>query len=28
MPAEFRAFIASESDKWGKVIKQAKIEPQ
>lgn len=27
-PAEFRAFIASESDKWGKVIKQAKIEPQ
>src|SRR5579864_6741494 len=24
-PAEFRAFIASESDKWGKVIKQAKI---
>jgi tripartite-type tricarboxylate transporter receptor subunit TctC len=27
-PEEFRAFIASESAKWGKVIKQAKIEPQ
>ncbi|MGH6672439.1 MAG: Bug family tripartite tricarboxylate transporter substrate binding protein [Xanthobacteraceae bacterium] len=27
-PAEFRAFIASESAKWGKVIRQAKIEPQ
>lgn len=27
-PAEFRAFIASESVKWGKVIKQAGIEPQ
>ena len=27
-PEEFRAFIASESTKWGKVIKQAKIEPQ
>ncbi len=27
-PSEFRAFIASESAKWGKVIKQAKIEPQ
>lgn len=27
-PAEFRAFIAAESAKWGKVIKQAKIEPQ
>lgn len=27
-PAEFRSFIAAESAKWGKVIKQAKIEPQ
>ena len=27
-PAEFRAFIVSESTKWGKVIRQAKIEPQ
>jgi tripartite-type tricarboxylate transporter receptor subunit TctC len=27
-PEQFRAFIASESAKWGKVIKQAKIEPQ
>ena len=27
-PAEFRAFIASESAKWSKVIRQAKIEPQ
>lgn len=27
-PTEFRAFIAAESAKWGKVIKQAKIEPQ
>ena len=27
-PAEFRAFIASESAKWGKVIRRAKIEPQ
>ncbi len=27
-PEEFRAFIASESAKWGKVIKQAKIEAQ
>jgi tripartite-type tricarboxylate transporter receptor subunit TctC len=27
-PAQFRAFIASESAKWGKVIQQAKIEPQ
>ena len=27
-PAEFRAFITAESTKWGKVIKQAKIEPQ
>jgi tripartite-type tricarboxylate transporter receptor subunit TctC len=27
-PAQFRAFIASESAKWGKVIAQAKIEPQ
>lgn len=27
-PAEFRAFIALESAKWGKVIKQAGIKPQ
>jgi tripartite-type tricarboxylate transporter receptor subunit TctC len=27
-PDEFRAFIASESAKWGKVIKQAGIEPE
>ena len=27
-PAEFSAFIVSEGAKWGKVIKQAKIEPQ
>ena len=27
-PDEFRAFIAGESAKWGKVIKQAGIEPQ
>ncbi len=27
-PAEFRAFIASESAKWGKVIKQAGIQAQ
>jgi tripartite-type tricarboxylate transporter receptor subunit TctC len=27
-PAEFRAFIASESTKWGNVIRQAKIEPR
>jgi len=27
-PDEFRAFIASESAKWGKVIRQAGIQPQ
>jgi tripartite-type tricarboxylate transporter receptor subunit TctC len=27
-PAEFRAFIASESSKWGKVIRQAGIEAE
>jgi tripartite-type tricarboxylate transporter receptor subunit TctC len=27
-PTEFRAFIASESAKWGKVIKQAGIQPR
>jgi len=27
-PDEFRSFIAGESTKWGKVIKQAGIEPQ
>jgi tripartite-type tricarboxylate transporter receptor subunit TctC len=27
-PDEFRAFIAAESAKWGKVIKQAGIEPE
>ena len=27
-PEEFRAFIASESAKWGKVIRAAGIEPQ
>jgi tripartite-type tricarboxylate transporter receptor subunit TctC len=27
-PAQFRAFIAAESAKWGKVIRQAGIEPQ
>jgi tripartite-type tricarboxylate transporter receptor subunit TctC len=27
-PEEFRAFIASETEKWGKVIKAAGIEPQ
>ncbi|HTV35613.1 MAG TPA: tripartite tricarboxylate transporter substrate binding protein [Xanthobacteraceae bacterium] len=27
-PDEFRAFIASESAKWGKVIKQSGIEPE
>jgi tripartite-type tricarboxylate transporter receptor subunit TctC len=27
-PEEFRAFIASESAKWGKVIRAADIEPQ
>jgi tripartite-type tricarboxylate transporter receptor subunit TctC len=27
-PEQFGAFITSESAKWGKVIKQAKIEPQ
>jgi tripartite-type tricarboxylate transporter receptor subunit TctC len=27
-PAEFRAFIASEIDKWGRVVKEAGIKPQ
>jgi tripartite-type tricarboxylate transporter receptor subunit TctC len=27
-PEQFRAFIASESAKWGKVIRAAGIEPQ
>src|SRR4029077_9659413 len=27
-PEEFRAFIAAETAKWGKVIKAAGIEPQ
>lgn len=27
-PEEFRAFIAAESAKWGKVIRAAHIEPQ
>jgi tripartite-type tricarboxylate transporter receptor subunit TctC len=27
-PEEFRAFIAAETEKWGKVIKAAGIEPQ
>jgi tripartite-type tricarboxylate transporter receptor subunit TctC len=27
-PAEFGAFIASELDKWGKVVREAKIKPE
>jgi tripartite-type tricarboxylate transporter receptor subunit TctC len=27
-PEEFRAFIAAETEKWGKIIKAARIEPQ
>jgi len=27
-PAEFGAYIAAESDKWGKVIREAGIKPQ
>ena len=27
-PAEFGAFIASELDKWGKVVREADIKPQ
>jgi tripartite-type tricarboxylate transporter receptor subunit TctC len=27
-PEEFRAFIAAETEKWGKIIKAAGIEPQ
>ena len=26
--AEFGAFIASETDKWGKVVREAGIKPQ
>jgi tripartite-type tricarboxylate transporter receptor subunit TctC len=27
-PEEFRTFIAAETEKWGKIIKAAGIEPQ
>jgi tripartite-type tricarboxylate transporter receptor subunit TctC len=27
-PAEFGAFIASETDKWGRVVREAKIKPE
>ncbi len=27
-PAEFAAFIRAENEKWGKVIREAKIKPE
>jgi tripartite-type tricarboxylate transporter receptor subunit TctC len=27
-PEEFRTFIAAETEKWGKIIKAARIESQ
>ena len=27
-PQEFAALIASESDKWGRVVREAKIKPE
>jgi hypothetical protein len=28
MPADFRKFIAAETEKWGKVIQAANIKPE